>query len=59
MILGALHEEVNVRIVKPYVENPDHLADTEELVHLYWANFLRRNWSFIVFLFYGMIRSTL
>ena len=25
----------------------------------FWSNFLRRDWSFLVFLFYGQIKSTI
>lgn len=59
VLLGALHEELNVRRSKPYIENPESLEDNEQLIHLYWSNFLRRNWSFILFLYYGQLRSTL
>jgi hypothetical protein len=51
--MGALHEEVNLRMSKPYIENPENRADTMELSLEFWANFLRRNWSVFVFLYYG------
>ena len=53
-LLDGLHEETNLRIVKPYIENPE--SDNRELVDLgleTWSNNLRRDWSFIFFLFYG------
>ena len=52
-MMGALHEEVNIRMKKPYIENPSNRADTLNLSLEYWANFLRRNWSVFVFLNYG------
>jgi len=51
--MGALHEEVNVRLIKPYIENPENRPDTIELSLEFWSNFLKRNWSVFVFLFYG------
>jgi len=59
ILLGTLHEEVNVRIKKPYVENPENCKDTPELIHQFWSNYLRRNWSFFVFIYHGQIRSSL
>lgn len=53
IIMGALHEEVNVRLIKPYIENPENRPDTIELSLEFWSNFLKRNWSVFVFLFYG------
>ncbi len=45
---------------KPYIEKPSsHGRDQEELAVQCWSNFLQRNWSFIVFLFYGQMRSFL
>jgi len=54
-----LHEELNLRHEKPYIENPD--SDKRKIVELgleSWANSLRRDWSFIFFLFYGQFKST-
>lgn len=59
VIMGALHEEVNIRMSKPYIENPENRPDTVNLSYEFWANFLRRNWSVFVFIFYGQIRSAL
>jgi len=58
-LLGSLHEELNVRIKKPYIENPENRKDSVELSHEFWSNFLQRNWSFLVFLFHGQLRSTI
>lgn len=52
-LLGTLHEELNVRQKKPYIEKPEHRPDTLELSYEFWSNFLQRDWSFLVFLFYG------
>ena len=59
VLLGTLHEELNVRMVKPHIENPDNCKDSNYVVLHFWSNFLRRNWSFFVFLYYGQIQSTL
>ncbi|CDW76980.1 ubiquitin carboxyl-terminal hydrolase 15 [Stylonychia lemnae] len=59
-LLDGLHEELNLRQEKPYVENPD--SDDRKIVELgleQWSNTLRRDWSFIFFLFYGQLKSTL
>lgn len=53
-MLDGLHEELNLRQEKPYFENPD--SDNRvsyELGLETWANTLRRDWSFIFFLFFG------
>ena len=59
-LLDGLHEEINLRQEKPYVENPD--SDDRKTVELgleSWANTLRREWSFVAFMFYGQLKSTL
>jgi ubiquitin C-terminal hydrolase len=59
-LIDGLHEETNLRRYKPYIENPD--SDQRDLIELgleSWANCLRRDWSFIFFLFYGQMKSTL
>ena len=59
-LLEGLHEELNLRLEKPYIENPD--SDDRKIVELgleSWSNTLRRDWSFILFLFYGQLKSTL
>lgn len=59
-LLDGLHEEVNIRLERPYIENPDSDGrDFGDLGLEYWANTLRRNWSIFVFMLYGMLRSTL
>ena len=57
--LGALHEELSLRTKKPYIAKPEFRPDTIELSYEFWSNFLRRDWSFLVFLFYGQIKSTI
>ena len=42
-----------MRQKKPYIEKPEHRPDTLELSYEFWSNFLQRDWSFLVFLFYG------
>jgi ubiquitin C-terminal hydrolase len=57
-LLDSLHEETNIRLKKPYIENPSsHKRKEEELMYEYWSNFLMRNWSFFIFVFYGQMRS--
>ena len=59
-MLDSLHEELNVRMNKPYIEKPTSQGREErELSIECWSNFLHRNWSFIAFLFYGQMRSLL
>lgn len=53
-IIDGLHEEVNLRQSKPYIANPE--SDGREDMELgleTWSNSLKRDWSFIFFLFYG------
>ena len=57
-VLDSLHEEVNIRLDKPYLENPcSDDRDEDDLRTEYWSNFLRRNWSFVCFAVYGQLRS--
>jgi ubiquitin C-terminal hydrolase len=59
-LLDGLHEELNLRLEKPYMENPD--SDNRKIVELgleSWSNSLRRDWSFIFFIFYGQLKSEL
>ena len=59
-LLDGLHEELNLRQKKPYIENPESKdRDLRELGLEHWANSLRRDWSLIYFLFYGQHRSSL
>jgi ubiquitin C-terminal hydrolase len=49
-----------LRQEKPFVENPD--SEERKVVDLgleNWSNTLRRDWSFIFFMFYGQFKSTL
>jgi len=57
-LLDALHEELNLRQEKPYIENPD--SEKREIADLSlesWSNTLKREWSFILFMFYGQFKS--
>jgi ubiquitin carboxyl-terminal hydrolase 4/11/15 len=55
-----LHEELNLRKEKPFIENPDSdNRDEKELGLQVWSNMLRRDWSFIFFLFQGQLKSSL
>jgi len=59
-LIDGLHEETNLRRYKPYIENPD--SDQRDLIELgleSWSNSLRRDWSFVFFLFYGQMKSTI
>lgn len=56
-LLDSLHEELNVRQKKPAIEDPDDRRDVKEVNSEFWSNFLRRNWSFMVFVFYGQSKS--
>ena len=59
-LLDGLHEGTNLVKNKPYIPNPD--SDNKEIIELsleQWSNALRRDWSFIFFLFYGQLKSTL
>jgi hypothetical protein len=49
-----------LRKEKPFFENPDSdNRDEHELGLESWSNSLRRDWSFIFFLFFGQLKSTL
>ena len=58
-LMDSLHEELNVRQKKPYIESPDFRRDVKSVNDEFWADFLRRNWSFMVFVFYGQMKSLL
>jgi len=58
-LLDGLHEDLNRVLNKPIVvqderDNPDEIKS-----QIYWVNFLRRNQSVLVDLFYGQFKSTL
>ena len=55
--MDGLHEELNVRQKKPYIESPEYRKDLKKTNDEFWCNFLRRNWSFLVFLYYGQMKS--
>ncbi|TNV87076.1 hypothetical protein FGO68_gene9179 [Halteria grandinella] len=60
-LLDGLHEELNLRLEKPYIENPDYSPERNvtDLALETWSNSLRRDWSFIFFMFFGQLKSTL
>lgn len=59
-MIDSLHEELNLRMSKPYIKNPESKdRESLSLAHENWSNTLRREWSFIFFLFYGQMRSSL
>ena len=60
-LLDGLHEDLNKVLKKPYIEQKDNLkfnSDIEEFIY-YKKNFLTRNQSLIVDLFYGIFKSIL
>lgn len=59
-LIDALHEELNLRNEKPFINNPNSKdRDPITLGLECWSNALQRDWSFIFFLFYGQMRSVL
>jgi ubiquitin C-terminal hydrolase len=59
-LIDALHEELNLRTVKPFIANPESKdREIAELSLEHWSNGLRRDWSFMYFTFYGQMRSLL
>lgn len=59
-LLDGLHEDLNKVTTKPFIEDVDlpNIPD-KELAAKYWENFLKRNDSIIVDLFYGQFKSTI
>ena len=59
-LVDGLHEELNLRKEKPYIQNPEseNREDFDLSTH-FLSNSLRRNWSFVRFLFTGQMRSAL
>ena len=59
-MIDGLHEELNLRTIKPFLANPDsNDRDIAELSLEHWSNSLKRDWSLIYFTFYGQMRSSL
>jgi len=59
-LIDGMHEELNLRQKKPYIENPE--SEGRKIVELgleHWSNTLRRDWSLFLFLFYGQMRSSI
>jgi ubiquitin carboxyl-terminal hydrolase 4/11/15 len=58
-LLDGLHEDLNLISKKPYIEDKDY-TDKQDGPHVareYWVNFLKRNYSKIIQLFYGQFKS--
>lgn len=59
-MIDSLHEELNLRLKKPYIANPESKGRQQRSLALEnWSNTLRREWSFVFHLFYGQMRSNL
>ena len=61
-VLEALHEELNIKTSKRYIEDKDEnykYNTEEELGNIAWANNLRRNVSFIDSIFMFQLKSNL
>ena len=61
-VLEALHEELNIKSSKRYIEDKDEnykYNSEEELGNIAWANNLRRNVSFIDSIFMFQLKSNL
>jgi len=59
-LIDGLHEELNIRQEKPYIENPE--SQNRNMLELgleSYSNNLKRDFSFIFFLFYGTIKSSI
>lgn len=53
-LIDGIHEDTNLRLKKPYIPNPESEGrDYKDLALECWHNSLRRDWSFIFFMFYG------
>lgn len=59
-ILDILHEEINLKSEKEFIMNPEVYNGSEvEFANEFWANNLRRNFSFIHSFFLGQLKSNL
>jgi len=58
-LLDGLHEDLNRVLNKPIVVQDERDNPDEKKSQIYWVNFLRRNQSVLVDLFYGQFKSTL
>jgi ubiquitin carboxyl-terminal hydrolase 4/11/15 len=58
-LLDGLHEDLNLIMKKPYIEDKDYTdkQDGPQVAREYWVNFLKRNYSKIIQLFYGQFKS--
>ena len=59
-MVDGLHEDLNLRKSKPYIKNPEsENRNITDLGFEAYSNSLRRDWSFISFLFNGQTQSNL
>ena len=59
-LIDGLHEDMNLRKTKPYIENPDsENRNVTDLGFESFSNSLKRDWSFITFMFNGQNQSSL
>ena len=58
-LLDGLHEDLNLISKKPYIEDKDYTdkQDGPAVAREFWVNFLKRNYSKIIQLFYGQFKS--
>ena len=58
-LIDGLHEDLNLIKKKPYIEGKDYSADDNgpALARQFWVDFLRRNYSKLIELFYGQFFS--
>lgn len=60
-LLDTLHEDTNRILNKPYTEAKEESVgmDGEATARQFWVTFLKRNYSWFVFNFYGQLKSVL
>ena len=58
-LLDGLHEDLNKVLKKPIINKDDEKGSDKIKSHNSWIDFLRRNQSVLVDLFYGQYKSTL
>ena len=58
-LLDGLHEDLNRVLKKPFIDKEEEKGNDTIKSHNSWIDFLRRNQSVLVDLFYGQFKSTL
>ena len=58
-LLDGLHEDLNRVLKKPFIDKEEEKGSDAIKSHNSWIDFLRRNQSVLVDLFYGQFKSTL